>query len=45
MERIAVIAPHEWQHWLIGAVRVFVHPDVRAFDAGEESEALRWLVG
>ena len=45
VERIAVIAPHEWQHWLIGAVRVFVHPEVKAFDAGEESEALRWLVG
>jgi hypothetical protein len=45
VERIAVIAPHEWQHWLIGAVRIFVHPDVRAFDAGHEDAALRWLQG
>ena len=45
VERIAVIAGHEWQHWLIGAVRVFVHPQVKAFDKGQESEALQWLRG
>jgi len=44
VERIAVIAPHEWQHWLIGAVRVFLHPEVRAFDKNEQGEALRWLL-
>lgn len=41
--RIAVIARHEWQHWLVGAVRVFLHPEVRVFDKGDESEALHWL--
>ena len=45
VERIAVIAGHEWQHWLIGAFRVFVHPQVKAFDKGHESEALQWLRG
>lgn len=45
VERIAVIAGHEWQHWLIGAVRVFVHPQVKAFDKGQESAALQWLQG
>ncbi len=45
VERIAVIAPHEWQHWLIGAVRVFVHPEVRAFDGSQGGEALQWLLG
>jgi hypothetical protein len=45
VERIAVIVAHDWQHWLIGAVRVFVHPEVRAFDKSHESEALRWIVG
>ncbi len=45
VERIAIIAPHEWQHWLIGAVRVFLHPDVRAFDKGQDGEARRWLLG
>jgi hypothetical protein len=44
VERIAAIAPHEWQHWLVGAVRVFVHPEIKAFGAGEEGEAVRWLV-
>jgi hypothetical protein len=38
-----VIARHDWQHWLVGAVKVFLHPEVRAFDKGDESEALRWL--
>jgi type II secretory pathway component PulK len=45
VERIAVIAGHEWQHWVIGAVRVFVHPQVKAYDKGHESEALQWLRG
>jgi SpoIIAA-like len=44
VERIAVIAAHEWQQWLIGAIRIFVHPEVRAFDKSHESEALRWIV-
>ncbi len=45
VERIAVIAEHDWQHWLIGAVRIFVHPEVRAYDKGHEGEALQWIVG
>jgi hypothetical protein len=45
VERIAVIAGHEWQHWLIGAFRVFVHPQVKAYDKRHESEALQWLSG
>lgn len=43
VERIAVIARYEWQHWLVGAVRVFLHPELKVFDAGQETEALRWL--
>jgi hypothetical protein len=45
VERIAVIAAHGWQHWVIGAVKMFLHPDVRAFDKNHESEALQWIVG
>ena len=44
IDRIAVIIAHDWQHWLIGAVRVFLHPQVRAYDKGHESEALQWIV-
>jgi len=44
VDRIAVIVAHNWQHWLIGAVRVFLHPEVRAYDKGRESEALQWIV-
>ena len=43
VERIAVVARRDWQHWLVGAVRVFLHPEVRPFNKGDESEALRWL--
>ena len=45
VERIAVIVAHEWQHWLVGAVRVFVHPKVRAYEKSCEGEALQWIVG
>jgi len=31
--------------WLIGAIRIFVHPEVRAYDKNHASEALRWIVG
>ncbi len=44
VDRIAVIVAHDWQHWLVGAVRVFLHPEVRAYDKGHESEALQWIV-
>jgi hypothetical protein len=43
VERIAVIAAHEWQRWLISAIKVFLHPDVRVFETGQEGEAVRWL--
>jgi len=43
VERIAVIAPHEWQHWLIGAIRLFLHPEIRVFRGDQEDEAVRWL--
>jgi SpoIIAA-like len=45
VERIAVIAARDWQHWVIGAVRMFLHLEVRAFDKSHESEALQWIVG
>jgi SpoIIAA-like len=45
VERIAVIVSHDWRHRLIGAVRTFIHPEVRAFDKSHESEALRWIAG
>ncbi len=44
VDRIAVIVARNWQHWVIGAVRVFLHPEVRAYDKGRESEALQWIV-
>lgn len=43
VERIAVIVGHEWHHWLVGLIRMFVHPEVRAYEKSHESEALQWL--
>lgn len=43
VERIAIIARHDWQRWLVGAVKVLLHPEVRVFAKGDESEATRWL--
>lgn len=45
VERIALITGHDWQAWLIGAVKLFVHPEVKAFDKSETQDALRWIGG
>jgi hypothetical protein len=45
VERIAVIAGHDWQYWLIGAVRIFLHPQVRAYEKNQEAEAFQWVAG
>jgi hypothetical protein len=45
VERIAVVGARNWQHWVIGVVRVIAHPEVRAYDKSQQSEALRWIVG
>ncbi|NEU14943.1 STAS/SEC14 domain-containing protein [Methylobacterium sp. BTF04] len=43
VERIAVIAQHDWQHWLVGAVKVFLHPQIRVFDKSAADQALQWI--
>jgi hypothetical protein len=45
VERVAVVVSQDWQRWLIGAVRMFLHPDVRAYDKDNEGEALEWICG
>ena len=44
VDRLAVILAHEWQHWLIGAAKVFLHPEVRVYKKNEEREALKWIL-
>lgn len=44
VERLAVIVGHEWQHWVVGMIRMFVHPQVRAYERSQESEALKWIL-
>ncbi len=43
VERIALIAGHAWQHWVAGMMSVFVHPQVKVFDATEQMEAEAWV--
>jgi hypothetical protein len=43
VDRIALLAGHDWQHWLVGALRVFLHPEVRVYSPAQESEAMTWL--
>jgi hypothetical protein len=43
VERLAVIAGHDWQHWLVDTLRMFLHPEAKAFDKGRESEAMHWI--
>lgn len=44
IERIAIIAGRGWQRWVIASVRMFLQPEVRAYDQNRESEALHWIV-
>jgi hypothetical protein len=44
VERIAVLTSHDWQQWLVGAVRVFVHPEIEAYDKRLEDQALTWIL-
>jgi hypothetical protein len=43
VDRIAVITAHDWQRWVVGTIKVFVHPEVRAFDEKSENDALQWI--
>ncbi|MBC7670555.1 MAG: STAS/SEC14 domain-containing protein [Gemmatimonadaceae bacterium] len=43
VDHVAVIISHEWQQWLIGAVRPFLHPQIALFVPGHEEAALRWI--
>ena len=43
VDRIAVITAHDWQRWVVGTIKVFVHPEVRAFGTESEHDALRWI--
>ncbi len=43
VSRIAIVARRDWQHWLVGAVKVFLHPEVKSFDPGQEGDAARWI--
>ena len=44
VDRIAVIIGHDWQRWVVGTIKAFVHPEIRAFDAKSENDALQWIV-
>ena len=43
IERVAVIAGHTWQHWVVGTLKLFVHPEIQVFDKDEAAKALKWI--
>lgn len=43
VERLAVITGHAWQHWLVDTLRMFLHPEAKAFERGQEGEAMQWI--
>jgi uncharacterized protein YbaA (DUF1428 family) len=43
VERIAVIAKHNWQHWIAGVIKSFVHPDISVYDKENADAALQWI--
>ena len=45
VERIAVVGARSWQHWVIGVIRMIVHPEVKSYDRSQQNEALQWIVG
>jgi len=44
VERIAIVAGHDWQRWVMSAVKMFVHPEVRIYDKFNEAEGRKWLM-
>jgi len=43
VDRIALLAGHEWQHWIASFAAHFVHPELRVFKATERTQAMAWL--
>ena len=44
VERLAIIVGHDWQHWLVEAARMFLHPEARSFNKSRKDEARKWVV-
>jgi len=44
VERLAVLTGHDWQEWVVDTMRMFLHPEARAFARDREAEALEWLL-
>jgi hypothetical protein len=44
IDRLAMVGAKRWQEALEAAVKPFVHPTMRYFDAGEMDAAHDWLV-
>ena len=43
VDRVAVLAPQQWQHWLVALARHFVSAQVKAFEPQHSDAALDWL--
>ncbi len=43
VERIAIIAGKQWQHWIAAVVGTFVAAEEKCFDEAEADEARSWI--
>jgi hypothetical protein len=43
VERIAIVAKKQWQHWIAAVVGVFLDPQEKCFDETQAEEARQWL--
>ena len=39
-----MVTGHDWQEWLVDTMRMFIHPEAKAFAKGQEADALQWLL-
>lgn len=44
VERLAIIAGHQWQHWLASAIKLFLHPEIKVFNKDETTQARSWIL-
>lgn len=44
VERIAIVAKKQWQHWIAAVVGVFLDPQEKCFDETQAEEARQWIV-
>jgi hypothetical protein len=43
VEKLAIITGPWWQNFMLSFAKIFIHPKVKTFQAGEDSAVEKWL--